>query len=49
MTYCFISQKSMGYVGFVKFIVKITAICGKKPKIVSINCRKEIAVDKKMF
>jgi hypothetical protein len=39
----------MAYVGFVKLIREITAICGKKPKIVFINSKKDIAVYKKMF
>jgi len=39
----------MAYVGFVKLIIEITAICGKKPKIVFINSKKAIAVYKKMF
>ena len=39
----------MGYVGFVKFIVKITAICGKKPKIVLLKSEKDIAVGKKKW
>jgi hypothetical protein len=39
----------MAYVAFVKLIIEITAICGKKPKIVFINSKKDIAVDKQMF
>jgi hypothetical protein len=42
-------QKSMAYVGFVKLIVETAAICGKKPKIVFINSKIDIAVDKQMF
>jgi hypothetical protein len=49
MTYSFPAQESMAYVGFVKLIIEITAICGKKPKIVFINSKKAIAVYKKMF
>ena len=49
MTYGFLAQESMAYGGFVKLIIEITAICGKKPKIVFINSKKDIAVYKQMF
>jgi hypothetical protein len=49
MTYSFVGQKSRAYASFVKQIVELAAICGKKPKIVFINSKKHIAVDKKMF
>jgi len=39
----------MAYEGFVKLIIETTAICGKKPKIVLINSKIDIAVIKKMF
>jgi thiamine monophosphate synthase len=49
MAYGFYGQKSMAYAAFVNLIVETTAICGKKPKIVFINSKIDIAVDKKMF
>ena len=45
----FSSRKSMAYVVFVKLIIEIVAICGKKSKIVLINTQKAIAVDKKKW
>jgi|TARA_B110000967_G_scaffold191536_1_gene217287 hypothetical protein len=39
----------MAYVVFVKLIIEIVAICGKKSKIVLINTQKAIAVDKKKW
>ena len=37
----------MAYVVFVKLIIEISAICGKKSKIVLIKSEKDIAADKK--
>jgi len=49
MSYSFSSRKSMAYVVFVKPIIEITAICGKKSKIVLIKSEIDIAVDKKKW
>ena len=39
----------MAYVTFIKQIIEITAICGKKPKIVLLKSEKDIAVGKKKW
>jgi len=39
----------MAYVTFVKLIIELQAICGKKSKIVLIKTQKAIAVDKKKW
>ena len=45
----FSSRKSIAYAVFVKLIIEITAICGKKSKIVLGKSEKDIAVDKKKW
>ena len=49
MSYSFSSRKSIAYVVFVKLIIEITAICGKKSKIVFTKSEKDIAADKKKW
>ena len=45
----FSSRKSMAYVVFVKLIIEIVAICGKKSKLVLIKTQKDVAVNKKKW